>query len=290
MLPPDPTPRADGAPPATDFTLHPLLGRFRHPATEQAFQRHHLRHNQTQLRLTLSFCAVFYVAFALTDVAALGYGPHTLQLLLARLLVALTATVGLVLLGRRPRSFALPTRIATLVETVGMVTFLLIVLYRPHEIPWHAMSLAIMLVVVYLFIPNALLNATGVALTSTVCFSGLVWHLGTLNPPDMVTLTMLLLLTNTFGLVAARRYHRLWREEFCAQSRLQALLIRDPLTGCLNRRYLEEQLLEREMARAQRYRHWLTVILCDLDHFKHINDTYGHPAGDDVLRQFGALL
>lgn len=73
------------APPSSlDFALHPWQGRFCHPSTERAFQRHQLRHSHTQLRLTLSFCAAFYVAFSLTDVAALGYGFHTLKLLLAR--------------------------------------------------------------------------------------------------------------------------------------------------------------------------------------------------------------
>ncbi len=60
---------------------------------------------------------------------------------------------------------------------------------------------------------------------------------------------------------------------------------RDPLTGCYNRRYMNEHL-PREIRRARRYRRALSLALCDIDHFKRINDTYGHAFGDSVLQQF----
>jgi len=65
--------------------------------------------------------------------------------------------------------------------------------------------------------------------------------------------------------------------------------IRDSLTGLYNRRFLEEFLL-RELARADRKKHPLSVITMDIDHFKRINDTLGHGAGDIVLRRVGLLL
>ena len=65
--------------------------------------------------------------------------------------------------------------------------------------------------------------------------------------------------------------------------------IRDPLTGLYNRRYLEETL-EREIRRAVRSEHLLGVLMLDLDHFKKFNDTYGHDAGDTVLRETAAFL
>ncbi len=65
--------------------------------------------------------------------------------------------------------------------------------------------------------------------------------------------------------------------------------IRDPLTGLYNRRFLEEFLM-RELARADRKKHPLTIITLDIDHFKRINDTLGHSAGDMVLRRIGLLL
>jgi diguanylate cyclase (GGDEF)-like protein len=65
--------------------------------------------------------------------------------------------------------------------------------------------------------------------------------------------------------------------------------IRDPLTGLFNRRYMEETL-ERELRRVARSEHSLGVVMLDLDHFKTFNDTFGHEAGDALLRAFGELL
>jgi diguanylate cyclase (GGDEF)-like protein/PAS domain S-box-containing protein len=65
--------------------------------------------------------------------------------------------------------------------------------------------------------------------------------------------------------------------------------IRDPLTGLFNRRYLEETL-SRELHRAQRGNSPLCVAMLDLDHFKHLNDAFGHDAGDSLLRQLGQML
>jgi two-component system, cell cycle response regulator len=67
------------------------------------------------------------------------------------------------------------------------------------------------------------------------------------------------------------------------------LSITDELTGCFNRRTLESRLQE-ELGRSKRYRRSLSIICLDLDSFKHINDAYGHAAGDEVLRRVGRLL
>ena len=69
--------------------------------------------------------------------------------------------------------------------------------------------------------------------------------------------------------------------------RLEA--IRDPLTNLYNRRYMEESL-ERETQRAKRRNTPVSILMFDIDHFKRLNDTYGHEAGDVVLKQIGDLF
>jgi diguanylate cyclase (GGDEF)-like protein/PAS domain S-box-containing protein len=73
------------------------------------------------------------------------------------------------------------------------------------------------------------------------------------------------------------------------RERLREQATRDALTGLYNRRYLDETLA-RELHRAQRRRSPLCVAMLDVDHFKAFNDTFGHEAGDDVLRALGQLL
>ena len=79
------------------------------------------------------------------------------------------------------------------------------------------------------------------------------------------------------------------REVQALQEKLREQSTRDALTGLYNRRYLEETL-GRELILAQRNGHPVSVIMGDLDHFKAVNDHYGHLGGDEGLRAFGALL
>ena len=70
-----------------------------------------------------------------------------------------------------------------------------------------------------------------------------------------------------------------------ANEEIKILSVTDPLTGCYNRNYLNEHLLM-EINRARRYKHPLSLILSDIDHFKNVNDTHGHLVGDHVLKEF----
>jgi diguanylate cyclase (GGDEF)-like protein len=69
----------------------------------------------------------------------------------------------------------------------------------------------------------------------------------------------------------------------------QELARTDGLTGLFNHRFFQDQLAH-EAARAERYRRPLSLVMLDVDNFKQINDRYGHPAGDAVLRHSGVLL
>jgi diguanylate cyclase (GGDEF)-like protein len=70
---------------------------------------------------------------------------------------------------------------------------------------------------------------------------------------------------------------------------LQDLAFKDSLTGLNNRHFLKERLGV-ELSNAQRLHYPLSLAILDVDHFKRINDSYGHPAGDSVLRKLGFLL
>lgn len=78
-------------------------------------------------------------------------------------------------------------------------------------------------------------------------------------------------------------------EHMVLTSALQEQAQRDPLTGLANRRYFLE-MGHMEQARASRYGHPMSALMLDLDHFKQVNDTYGHKMGDEVLQKLSELL
>lgn len=86
---------------------------------------------------------------------------------------------------------------------------------------------------------------------------------------------------NTIAMLVA------WRDE--AEFKLRELAVTDPLTGLPNRRGFEERA-QAMLAHARRHELPLTAIMLDLDHFKRINDTHGHEAGDHALELFSRLL
>jgi len=68
-----------------------------------------------------------------------------------------------------------------------------------------------------------------------------------------------------------------------SMAEIRELSVRDALTGAFNRGYMDHQL-QHEIKRTYRYHHPLSIIMCDIDHFKQVNDTFGHQAGDEVLK------
>jgi diguanylate cyclase (GGDEF)-like protein len=71
--------------------------------------------------------------------------------------------------------------------------------------------------------------------------------------------------------------------------KLELMAITDPLTGIYNRRHFEK-IVKTEFSKAVRYKHPLSCLMIDVDHFKRINDRYGHDAGDSVLREVTELM
>jgi diguanylate cyclase len=136
-----------------------------------------------------------------------------------------------------------------------------------------------------------------VCLFATALFGAAMWLMSLRDPlvyPPAVELGHFLMLAATLPTVALlserlthlrERSSRQRHELAQALARIQDLATRDELTGLINRRHMLE-LLEQERQRCARSGHTFCVALLDIDHFKSINDRFGHAAGDAVLRQF----
>ena len=88
---------------------------------------------------------------------------------------------------------------------------------------------------------------------------------------------------------AKERAERLADELTTANARLQALVSRDGLTGLFNHQHFQE-VMDRELSGAKRYKRHLSLIMFDIDRFKVVNDTYGHQCGDVILKSISAVV
>jgi len=105
----------------------------------------------------------------------------------------------------------------------------------------------------------------------------------------LITLIVLFNIYTIYQEILIKRLRRQLLEKQDHSYILRNLAMVDPLTGLYNRRFAEQRLAA-EVARSERRGHPLTVLTLDLNNFKEINDTYGHPAGDQVLQEFASRL
>jgi diguanylate cyclase (GGDEF)-like protein len=105
----------------------------------------------------------------------------------------------------------------------------------------------------------------------------------------LITLIVLFNIYTIYQEILIKRLRRQLLEKQDHSFILRNLAMIDPLTGLYNRRFAEQRLAA-EVARSERRGHPLTVLTLDLNNFKEINDTFGHPAGDQVLQEFASRL
>ncbi|MFN3580311.1 MAG: GGDEF domain-containing protein [Pseudomonas sp.] len=290
------------------WVLRRWSGEFADPLVEQAYLRHNEILISRQMQFSLLIWGALVLLFAWPDYQAMGPSEDFRALLTMRLFSCAMLFALFVAIRFKP---ALATRglWITLVQVFWGFGFLMIYQLRPDMAIWSVIVTVIMLVSLFVFVPNRL---------PTALFAALIFALGTVmsvhsinpkTPGEMLGIFIFLLLPIATGWAAAMRTQVLQRRQYAlleqAQEvnrqlqqeieeriRLQEVLTMqaatDPLTGLNNRRQYET-LFEHELARAKRKGKPLSLCIIDLDHFKRINDTWGHSAGDEVLRRIAGL-
>lgn len=174
---------------------------------------------------------------------------------------------------------------AALIYLSVLFTALLATLARPDIHPGTTTWIAIIPVFAYLLLDvKSGLAVTVVALSAAI----VAYFAGAAYAPYRLNMLLIAhILTPTLGVFVICHFYS--HSQSALTSTLLERALRDPLTGLWNREKLEREF-EREQRRASRTGEPLSLLLIDLDHFKRINDGYGHHTGDAVLVAFAHLL
>ena len=289
------------SPPPTP-ALSAWRAEFIHPADEHAF-RTSVQHSMArQLRVALALWAGLLLLFALPDLQVLGAASPLFWQLLAYRGAMAALLLGAAGVLRRQPHWATDGRLAAWIAVIGYPFYFLLFHVREDVRIWTVGMVMFMQFCMFLFLPGRVMAFVPVAVFGVVG-SLLSFVLLGRPPATLLGLAFLLTLPALVGYVAAARLQRVQRQEFALRQRLsetnaalqaeiaqrielQAELERqattDPLTGLVNRREFSRRFAL-DLARTQRDASPLSLVLIDLDHFKRINDQYGHAAGDAVL-------
>lgn len=188
----------------------------------------------------------------------------------------------------------------TLVQMIWSITGISGLMYMVHDIR-TLMLLGYLLVMAFGSFKLSIKGFQGVILYTLLCYGGVLMLVHTVRPQDIdlgqefFTFVGFIFVLIGFSLMGAETSHLRkilsdrHRELKGAMSHIEELAITDELTGLHNRRNLLK-ILEQQRALANRSRYSFVVCYLDLDHFKKVNDKYGHPFGDKVLKSFSYLI
>jgi diguanylate cyclase (GGDEF)-like protein len=293
--------------PGSQWRLRGWCAEFADRSTERGYQAYCQHFTARQLLLALGTWSLLLL-FAIPDYLAMGWSAPFQGLLAMRVGVALCVLALMRAVVRKPW-LATQGLWTSVVELIGLASFMLVYVLRPEIAIWtYAMTL-LMLIMLFVFVPNRLCCALAVSLVGALFTLAMVSQSRSLQTREFVILSLALALPIVTGYVSAWRVQMLQRQQYALlmaarasndqlrqeveqrRALQEALRIQasiDPLTGLNNRREYEKRFTH-EMARARREGCAMSLVMLDLDHFKHINDDHGHAAGDEVLRRVAQL-
>ena len=258
------------------------LGRLSDPQAEKNYQKAKLPYTRRRLRFVCAITALAYLGAAYADSLELS-GPDFNLLLAARCLTALAGFIPFILtfnkkVASSDMGLAAGAYMATLMATECLELYLKADISTMPQTP----ITAFIVLTFYLFQPPQIwqslssggLGSIAYILTLALCTNA--------SSGYVTNISLVFGLANGFGLYFCIRFGAAQRREHVALTELKRKAETDALTGLLNQRRVVE-LCEREFKTAKRYGHPCSLLLMDIDHFKDVNDSAGHAAGDAVL-------
>lgn len=293
-----------------DTTISKWTAEFTDPETEAEYRRRNAGVHVRQTRISLGLWMALWLFFIYVDYMALGAERNFWLLLIVRIIIGSAILAFAIRIGRKPELATNGLWISMLL-ILGWTGFFTVFFLLPgEELPWILAMFMTILIAQFVFIMN---RVNWGAITALYAITGAVlsaWTVAESEPERMAVLALLLSIPAATGLFILHRFHSDRRNSFAmllraeaanaelqkqihARTKLETELKRiaatDPLTGLYNRRRYEE-LFRQELRRIDRYGGNISILVIDMDHFKHVNDTYGHGTGDRVLKDAAGLF
>ena len=266
------------------------------PLTTKELARRSARRRPTYIAQAVSYL-ISAVILALYSYA----GTITIAVSVAYLMCGITATATGLYLSEINFNDRFKDQYLTVPQTIVGMTIQLGAIYLAPEVGFYFIFILFIVLSFGALLMNARETAT-VWTYSTIGLTALLLMTDKAVAMPMATWTERALVlvcavtalgrcasTGLYGSTMRETLYKRGNELKAAHARIEELAQVDELTGLLNRRYIMKTLNE-EMARAQRTGAPCSVAIIDLDFFKRINDQYGHPIGDEVLRTFAITL
>ncbi|MCL6688415.1 diguanylate cyclase (GGDEF) domain-containing protein [Pseudomonas citronellolis] len=262
--------------------------RLRFDAPVEGEYRAYLLEDNFALKCSaLGFAVLAWLALAAIDLLLIPGPEHWSMLAVRAAVLVLLVVCGGLILQRRFVRLVVPLSLACILA-VGIGAAVVVGIAHRVDPGYPYEGLLLVSMAAYFLVGLRFSEALGSASLILLAYLGCELYAG-LAPAKLLNNLVFLLLGNLVGAVGCYLLEYKSREHFLVSRLMRQMADHDALTGLHNRRSFDRQL-ERLWRQAQRDGTPLSLLLCDVDHFKAYNDRYGHQAGDEVLRRIGKAL
>jgi len=262
--------------------------------TENEFRRWYLNYVRARVRAAawmplVTLILVLYAPGPFSDLRAAWFGDrYPLAIEVLRFGIVLPSTIAIVLIAYTDLYHRFYGLAAQIVAPLHAACFIAMdVMMRPQG---YSLSAWLVLVILGSYFTYGMLLHQGIRCAATILGTYAVMGIAAgLNSPQWRMDLAAIAFAATFAGYVFYSLHRAVRASYLDHRQMSDHLHRDALTGIHNRRMFDDQLA-RLWQQAQRERVTMGLLIVDIDHFKHYNDSLGHQAGDECLARIASIL